>query len=79
MDFKLDLSSYLENDKLKIDAVQFQKMLLLFNAVEAGWTLKKRKGNYVFTKSHEGKKEVVHESYLLNFMKQNLDMGNIIK
>ena len=78
MDFKLDLSSYLENDKLKIDAVQFQKMLLLFNAVEAGWTLKKRKGNYVFTKSHEGKKEVVHESYLINFMKQNLDMGNIL-
>ncbi len=78
MEFKLDLTSYLENDKLKIDGIQFQKMLLLFNAVEAGWTLKKRNGSYVFTKNHEGKKEVVHESYLINFMKQNLDVGTIL-
>ncbi len=78
MEFKLDLNSYLENDKLKIDGIQFQKMLLLFNAVEAGWTLKKRNNSYVFTKNHEGKKEVIHESYLLNFMKQNLNVSNIL-
>ncbi len=78
MEFKLDMKSYLEKDNLKIDGVQFQKMILLFNAVEAGWTLRKRKDNYVFTKSHEGKKEVVSDEYLIDFMKQNLDTSKIL-
>ncbi len=56
---------------IQINAINFQKMLLLFNAVENGWTLKKRKDSYVFTKAHEGKKEVIHESYLSNFIKTN--------
>jgi hypothetical protein len=74
-EFKIDISSYLENDNLKIDTLQFQKMVLLFNAIEDGWSLKKRDGSYVFTKNHEGRKEILHDDYLVAFMKNNLKVG----
>jgi hypothetical protein len=76
MDLKIDIKSYLEKPDLKINAIQFQKMMLLYNAIEEGWSLKKRNDSYVFTKNHEGKKEVFHEDYLLKFMKTNLDISS---
>jgi hypothetical protein len=51
---------------------------LLFNAIEAGWTVKRKNESYVFTKNHENKKEVLQDSYLLKFMKTNLDLNKII-
>ena len=53
-------------------------MLLLYNALEEGWTIKKQNKSYIFKKSHEGKKEVLDDSYLLKFMKTNLDINKII-
>jgi hypothetical protein len=55
MDLKINLESLkdLENSNLKVDAIKFQKMLLLFNSIEQGWTVKKRNDSYVFTKNHE--------------------------
>ena len=53
-------------------------MLLLFNSIEQGWTVKKRNDSYVFTKNHENKKEIIDNSYLLKFMKTNLDLNKII-
>ena len=73
MDIKINLDSLkdLENENLKVDVIQFQKMLLLFNSIEQGWSVKKRNNSYVFTKSHEGKKEVFEDTYLKKFMKTN--------
>jgi len=51
---------------------------LLYNAIEQGWVVKKRNESYVFSKSHEGKKEVLEESYLYKFMKSNLDLSKVI-
>jgi hypothetical protein len=80
MDIKINLDSLkdLENENLKVDAIKFQKMLLLFNSIEQGWSVKKRGDSYVFIKSHEGKKEVLEDSYLLRFMKSNLDLNKIV-
>jgi len=78
MEFKLNIGEYLENANMKIDCVKFQKMLLLFNAIEDGWTIKKRDESFVFTKNHEGKREILHESYLTQFMKTNLNTENIL-
>jgi len=66
MDLKINLESLkdLENENVKIDVIKFQKMLLLFNSIEQGWSVKKRNDSYVFTKNHEGKKEVLEDSYL---------------
>jgi hypothetical protein len=80
MDVKVNLESLkdLENENVKVDAIKFQKMLLLFNTIEHGWSVKKRDGAYVFSKPHENKKEVLEDSYLLKFMKTNLDLNKII-
>lgn len=79
MEFKINLDRLkdLENKDLKVDAIQFQKMLLLFNSIEQGWSVKKRGESYVFSKSHEGKKEVLEDAYLMKFMKTNLDLNKI--
>jgi hypothetical protein len=79
MDIKINLDSLkdLENN-VKIDSVKFQKMLLLYNSIEQGWSVKKNNDSYVFLKKHENKKEVLEDSYLLKFMKTNLDLNKII-
>ena len=80
MDIKvnLDIIKDLENTNVKVDVIKFQKMLLLFNSIEQGWSVKKRNDAYVFTKNHEGKKEVLEDAYLLKFMKTNLDLNKIL-
>jgi hypothetical protein len=80
MDIKVNLDSLkdLENENVKVDVIKFQKMILLYNSIEQGWSVKKRDGSYVFTKSHENKKEVLEDSYLLKFMKTNLDLNKLI-
>jgi hypothetical protein len=79
MDFKINLESLINlEDNFKINTIQFQKMLLLFNAIEEGWTVKRKNESYVFTKNHENRKEVLQDSYLLKFMKTNLDLNKII-
>jgi hypothetical protein len=80
MDIKINLDSLkdLENDNVKVDIIKFQKMLLLFNSIEHGWSVKKRNDSYVFSKNHEGKKEVLEDTYLMKFMKTNLDLNKIL-
>lgn len=58
---------------------KFQKMMFLCNALNDGWCIKKRKNSYIFTKNHEGKKEVFEETYLLEFMKKNMDFNKLLK
>lgn len=80
MDIKVNLDSLrdLENENVKVDIIKFQKMMLLFNSIEQGWSVKKRNDSYVFSKLHENKKEVLEDNYLLKFMKTNLDLNKII-
>jgi len=77
MDIKIKMNNYLEND-IKIDNIKFQKMLLLFNAIEEGWSIKKKNDSYIFSKNHEGKKEVFEDNYLNKFMKTNFDIKSFI-
>lgn len=78
MDLRISLDNYLDNDNLKIDNQKFQKMILLYNAIEEGWTIKKKNNSYVFTKNHENKREVFDDEYLKKFMKTNLDLVKIL-
>lgn len=64
---------------LEVDKIKFQKMVFLYNALDNGWSIKKRKESYIFTKNHEGKKEVFDEQYLSIFMKENVNINNILK
>ncbi len=57
---------------LTIDFIEIQKMKFIYNAIDDGWSVKKRKEKYVFSKKHENKKEVYLETYLQKFIEANL-------
>jgi hypothetical protein len=79
----MEIKVHLENNdkldtSLKIDYLKFKKMSFLINALEDGWTIKKRKDTYIFTKNHEGKKEVFTDTYLKHFIETNLSIEKIL-
>ena len=77
MDVDVDVDINIETNK-KIDCILLQKMILIYNALDKGWTVKKKKKDaYIFTKNHEGKKEVFLDTYLKRFMIDNLDINKI--
>jgi len=57
-----------------MDASTMAKMAFLCNAIDDGWTVKKRNKSYIFVKNHGDKMEVMEDSYLLTFVKDNLSM-----
>ena len=64
---------------ITMENIKFQKMLFLYNAINDGWTIKKQKESYIFTKNHENKKEIFLDSYLVSFMKNNFDINKLLK
>ena len=71
----IDLSS--DDSTKKIDFITLQKMVFIYNALEKGWAVKKNKNSYIFTKNHEGKKEVFLDDYLKHFMTENFDINKL--
>jgi hypothetical protein len=65
-------------DNKTISPIYLHKMAFLYNALENGWTIKKKNHSYVFTKNHEGKKEVYLDDYLKKFMKDNFEIGKLL-
>ena len=61
-----------------LDPLVVQKMTFLYNALENGWTIKKKNNLYIFKKNHEGKKEVYLDDYLKRFMKENFNIKNLL-
>jgi len=74
----MDIETNIPTRDLNIDNIKFQKMVFMYNALDNGWSIKKRKDSYIFTKNHEGKKEIFDESYLSVFMKENTNINNIL-
>ena len=58
--------------KKKINSIEQHKMIFIFNALENGWTIKKKGGKYIFKKKHNNKKEVFSEDFLKDFITNNL-------
>ena len=67
----------MENEKEKLDVIKLHKMAFIYNALENGWKVKKNNDLYVFSKNHEGKKEVFLDSYLKKFITSNLDINDL--
>lgn len=57
---------------------QLKIMIFVMNALEKGWSVKKKDDDFIFTKKHENKKEVFEQTFLENFIQSNFDM-NILK
>ena len=55
------------------ERVQYHKMKFIMNALNEGWSVKKKSETYIFTKKHEGKKEVFNNKYLDDFVKKNME------
>lgn len=58
---------------------QIQKMAFILNALEDGWTVKKREDSYIFTKKHENKKKIFMENYLEEFIVSNITRSIVEK
>ena len=79
MNTATDIIINVKNDlDVEIDQIKFKKMIFLYNALDNGWSIKKKHNSYIFTKNHEGKKEIFDESYLSIFMKDNMNINNIL-
>lgn len=69
---------YIDVDKVDINEKQLKIMVFIMNALEKGWSIKKKQEQFTFTKKHEGKMEIFEEKYLETFIQSNFDM-NILK
>jgi hypothetical protein len=78
MEIKIN-SNEKKNETINIDNIKFQKMVLLYNAIEEGWTIKKRNNKYYFIKKHEEKKEFMNDNYLIKFIETTSDITNLLK
>jgi len=58
---------------------EFQKMCFVMNAVNDGWKVEKISDGYIFTKKHEGKREIFKTEYLETFIHSNLDIQKLLK
>lgn len=52
--------------------LNINKMVFINNAIESGWTVRKKGDSYVFTKKHENRREVFMENYLEKFITTNI-------
>ena len=59
---------------IDVNKKQLNRMIFVLNAIEKGWTVKKKDDEYIFTKKHEGKREIFRENYLETFIQTNFDM-----
>jgi hypothetical protein len=64
--------------EITIQKAQFQKMMFLMNAIENGWTVKKRGDAYIFSKKHEGRRQIFQKEYLETFIRKNLDCEDMM-
>jgi hypothetical protein len=66
------------DDQIQFSKKEFQKMVFIINAIEKGWSVKKIEDSYIFTKKHEGKKEIFQNDYLEKFVETNLDVTKLL-
>jgi len=71
IDIVINPHDYLEINRL--DNLNLKKICFIFNAIEDGWSVKKKDNSYIFSKKHEGKKEVYLDTYLQTFIKKNIN------
>ncbi len=73
----MDVQLKINDVDLNVNSNKLHKMIFIFNALENGWTIKKKDKKYIFLKNHEGKKEIFSEDYLISFIKDNSNINNL--
>jgi hypothetical protein len=67
-----------ENLNECINIEKFKIMIFLFNALENGWNVRKNGKSYIFSKKHNGEKEIFNSNYLSRFIEENSNIKDII-
>ena len=60
-----------------IDSQNLKKMAFIYNALDEGWQVVKKTDRYIFSKKHEGRKEIFEDDFLARFVANNLDLGTL--
>ena len=58
----------IREDLRNLDKKQLYKLIFINNAIEDGWSVKKKENSYIFSKKHENKQEIFDNNYLETFM-----------
>jgi len=61
-----------------VTSVTLQKMVFIYNALHQGWEIKTKHDKYIFTKKHEGKREIHLDKFLTDFVKNNMEGKNVV-
>jgi hypothetical protein len=64
--------------ELNIDLIKLHKLTFISNAIDAGWSVKKNDDKYIFSKKHEGKREVYLETYVRKFIESNMCLNKSV-
>lgn len=72
-----NIEVFVKNDKISVEHPNVRKMVFVMNALENGWTVKKKGDDYIFRKKHEGRKEVFNKEYLDNFIVTGFDTNQL--
>ena len=68
------MDSYISNNTthIQLERKTLIKMNFIYNAIQDGWSVKKQQDTFIFSKKHEGKKQIFQPEYLENFIEKNL-------
>ena len=62
----------INNKKYDFDMEKFQKMILLYNALEDGWKIKKINNKNIFKKKHKNNDQYFNDNYIDEFLQKYL-------
>lgn len=65
----------LTENHIQLSKKDFQKMVFIMNALHDGWKVQKLEDEFIFTKKHEGKREIFKSDYLEKFIYSNLQLS----
>ena len=63
---------------LNLSSKEIHKIIFLYNALQDGWTIKKRDEKYIFTKHNNKDKEVYMDNFLEKFIIKNFNLDKFI-
>ena len=60
---------------MDIEAMKRHVLVFIGSALDDGWTVRKKGDSYVFSKPHEGKKQVLTNEYLAVFLEKHMSLA----
>ena len=57
---------------------EIHKLIFIYNALQDGWTIKKRDDKYIFTKHNNKDKEVYMDNFLEKFIIKNFNIDKFL-